>query len=74
MKVPYDFNKFLREKENKEALLNLIEQAIDEGKEDLGNKVIFFSNKSQCKKITAEETSISYRMSWQVITKKPTLN
>ena len=57
MKVPYDFDKFLNNGENEESLFNLIEQAIEEGREDLGERVIFFSNKSECKKITVNEIS-----------------
>ena len=34
MTVPYDFDKFLKNGENKESLFNLIEQAIEEGRED----------------------------------------
>ena len=37
----------------------MIEQAIEEGREDLGERVIFFSNKSECKKITVNEISLS---------------
>ena len=59
MKVPYDFDKFLKNGENKESLFNLIKQAIKEGREDLGERVIYFSNKSECKKITVNETSLS---------------
>ena len=34
IKVPYDMPRFLKNGENKESLFNLIERAIDEGKED----------------------------------------
>ena len=58
MKAPYDFDKFLKNGENEESLFNLIEQAIEEGRKDLGERVIFFSNKSECK-ITVNEISLS---------------
>jgi hypothetical protein len=58
MKVPYDFTSFLRNGENKEMLFNLIQKAIEEGRHDLSGKTFFFSNKSQCTKITRDEISV----------------
>lgn len=58
MKVPHDFTSFLRNGENKEMLINLIQKAIEEGRNDLSSKTIFFSNKSQCTKITRDEVSV----------------
>ena len=54
MKVPYDFASFLRNGENKEMLFNVIQRAIEEGQSDLLGKTVFFSNKSQCTKITMD--------------------
>jgi hypothetical protein len=53
VKVPYDMSTFLKNGENKESLFNLIERAIDEGKEDSHDKTVFFSNVSHCRKITS---------------------
>ena len=58
LKVPYDFTSFLRNGENKEMLFNLIQKAIEEGRHDLSGKTFFFSNKSQCTKITRDEISV----------------
>ena len=46
MKVPWDMLTFFNNGESKESLFNLIERAIDEGKGDLHDKTIFFSNRS----------------------------
>ena len=48
---------FLRNGQNKEVLFNLIEQSIIDSKEQLKNKVVFFSNKSHCS-ITREAVNL----------------
>ena len=58
MKVPYDFACFLRNGENKEMLFNLIQQSLEEGRKELADKTVYFSNKSHCTKITQDEVSI----------------
>ena len=58
MKVPHDFSSFLRNGENKEMLFNLIQKAIEEGRNYLMGKTVFFSNKFQCTKISAYNKSV----------------
>ena len=58
MKVPHDFTGFLRNRENKEMLFNIIQRAVEEGRKDLLRKTVFFSNKSLCKKIAVDDISI----------------
>ena len=58
MKIPSDFGAFLHNGENKEPLFNLIERAIVEGKEDLRDRVVFFSNKAHCSKIRCNAVTI----------------
>ena len=58
MKLPYDMPLFLRNGSNKEMLFNFIEQAFNEDKHRLQNRVIFFSNKDHCQKISCFEASI----------------
>ena len=62
MKVPYDFNKFLKNGEYKESLFNLIERAIVEGKGDLSDKTIYFFNQSECKKKARCKVSVSHEL------------
>ena len=52
MKVPCDMPKFPKNGENKESLFNLIERAIDESKQHLNKKVIYFSNRPHCRMIS----------------------
>ena len=61
--MPYDYTSFLCNGENKEMLFNLIQKAIEEGQNDLQGKTIFFSNKSQCKKITMVDISVIEELS-----------
>ena len=58
MKVPYDFPRFLQNGENKEMLLNLLLRAFIERKHQLGRKSIFFSGKSNCRKVTENEVMV----------------
>ena len=59
MKVPSDFRSFLKNGDNKTMMINLIEQAIiEEGKERLERRVIFFSNKHHCRRISISSTNI----------------
>ena len=58
MKIPSDFEAFLRNGENKESLFNLIERSIIESKGDLQERTIFFSNKAQCSKTTSHDVTI----------------
>jgi hypothetical protein len=51
MKVPYDFPNFLRKGDNKAMLFDLIQQSIEEDKDSIGDKLVYFSNKSVCKNI-----------------------
>eukprot|EP00112_Aurelia_sp_Birch-Aquarium-sp1_P008791 Seg1979.1 transcript_id=Seg1979.1/GoldUCD/mRNA.D3Y31 product="hypothetical protein" protein_id=Seg1979.1/GoldUCD/D3Y31 len=62
MKVPYDFANFLRNGDNKEMLFNLIQQSIEDDKESLGEKVVYFSNKVECQKITQNEAEVSHEL------------
>ena len=54
MKLPSNMSSFLRNGQNKEMLFNLVEQSIIDSKEQLKNKVVFFSNKSHCSRITCK--------------------
>ena len=58
MKLPSDMTSFLRNGQNKEMLFNLIEQSIIDSKEQLKNKVVFFSNKSHCSRIIREAVNL----------------
>ena len=64
MKVPSDFRSFLKNGDNKTMMINLIEQAIieqaiiEEGKERLERRVIFFLNKHHCRRISISSTGI----------------
>ena len=55
MKVPYDSSNFLRNGDNKAMLFDLIQQSIEEDKNSLGDKVVYFSNQSVCKKINQDK-------------------
>ena len=57
MKLPSDMSNFLKNGQNKEMLFNLVEQSIVESKEQLKNRVVFFSNKSHCSRITSESVN-----------------
>ena len=56
---PYDSANFLRNGDNKEMLFNLIQQSIED-EETLGEEVVYFSNKVECKKITQYEAEVSH--------------
>ena len=43
-------------------LFNLIQQSIEDDKETLGEKVVYFSNKVECKKITQYEAEVSHHL------------
>ena len=62
MKIPYDFDNFLKNGDNKEMLFNLIQQSIEDDKESLGEKVLYFSNKVECKKITQNAAEASHEL------------
>lgn len=51
MKVPYDLSSFLCNGDNKEMLFNILQRAIVEGGSQLGDRIVLFSNKSQCTKV-----------------------
>jgi len=57
MKLPSDMADFLRNGQNKEMLFNLLETAIIEEKTQLGDKTVYYSNKSWCTKITSTTSS-----------------
>ena len=42
MKVPYDFTSFLRNGENKEMLFNLVQKAVEEGRDQFYGKTVYF--------------------------------
>ena len=50
MKLPSDFTTFMKNGENKTRLLQLIEQVIDEDKQQLGNRIVYFSAEYHCQK------------------------
>ena len=58
MKLPSETSSFLTNGQNKEMLFNLVEQSIIDSKEQLKNKVVFFSNKSHCSRITREAVNL----------------
>ena len=58
MKIPADMKSFLRNGANKEMLFSLTEIALKEGKNKVGDKVIFFLNVNYCLKITQHEAFI----------------
>ena len=62
MKVPHDFANFLRNGDNKEMLFNLIQQSIEQAKKSLGERIVYFSNKANCKKITQYEAVFSNQL------------
>ena len=55
MKLPYDMTTFLQNGKNKELLFNLIERSIVEDKNKLNERVVFFSNKEHCLKISSDQ-------------------
>ena len=57
MKIPSDFDDFLRSGE-KRMLLDLIEQSLVEGREKLGPRKIFFSNVEHCCFIDTSQTHL----------------
>ena len=57
-KLPSGMSSFLRYGQNKEILFHLIEQSIYESKEQLKNRELFFSNKTQCSRITSEAINL----------------
>ena len=62
MKIPYDFDNFLKNRDNKEMLFNLIQQSIEVENESLGEKFLYFSNKVECKKITQNAAEVSHEL------------
>ena len=48
IKLPQNMTAFLRNGARKETFFNLIEQALDEDKYNLANRVLYFSNKYHC--------------------------
>ncbi len=58
MKVPYDFNSFLRNGENKEMLFDLLQLAIIEGRSQIFSRIVIISNKSQCTKVTEDHFEV----------------
>ena len=52
MKLPYDMTTFFQNRKNKDLLFNLIERSIVEDKSKLNERVVFFSNKEHCFKIS----------------------
>ena len=57
MKLPSDMADFLRNGQNKEMLFNLLKTAIIEEKMQLGDKTVYYSNKSWCTKIRSTTSS-----------------
>ena len=53
MKLPYGMTTSLQNHKNKELLFNLIERSIVEDKKKLNERVVFFSNKEHCFKISS---------------------
>ena len=58
MKVPYDFNSFLCNGENKEMLFDLLQLAIIEDRSQLFSRTVMISNKSQCTKVTEDSVEV----------------
>ena len=58
MKVPYDFTSFLRNGENKQMLFNLVQKAVEEGRNQLFAKTAYFPNKSKCTKMSKDEVTV----------------
>ena len=58
MKVPSDFSDFLKNGSNKEMLLDLLERSYIENKERLESKVVYFSNKEHCVRISQSNSSV----------------
>eukprot|EP00794_Sanderia_malayensis_P002237 gene2237-2552_t len=55
MKVPADFVTFLKNGDNKKMLFNLIQQSIEDDRHNLNDRVIYFSNATQCSKISKDD-------------------
>ena len=58
MKVPYDFNSFLRNGENKEMLFDLLQLAIIQDRNQLVGRTVMISNKTQCTKVTHDDVEV----------------
>ena len=58
MKVPSDFDNFLRNGDNKKMLLNLIEQSLIEGRKRLGTRKVYFSNAELCHVIESSQSQV----------------
>ena len=56
---PSDFTTFMKNGENKTRLLQLIQQVIDEDKQQLGNRTVYFSAEYHCQKICSSESTIA---------------
>ena len=53
-KLPFDMTTFPQNGKNKALLFNLIERSIVEDKNKLNERVVFFSNKEHCLKISSD--------------------
>ena len=58
MKLPSDFATFMKNGENKTKFLQLIQQAIDEEKQQLGNRIVYFSGEYHCQKICSSQSTL----------------
>ena len=58
MKVPSDFDNFLRNGDNKKMLLNLIEQPLIEGRKRIDTRKVYFSNTELCHVIDSSQSQI----------------
>ncbi len=58
MKVPADFITFLKNGDNKMMFFNLMQQSIENGRYSLNDRIIYFSNATQCKNVTKDEARI----------------
>ena len=56
MIMPSQFSIFMKNGENKTTLLNLIEQVYVKDNTKLQDRVIYFSNETHCRKISADGT------------------
>ena len=54
-KLPFDMTTFSQNGKNKALLFNLIERFIVEDKNKLNERVVFFSNKEHCLKISSDQ-------------------
>ena len=59
MKPPSDFTTFMKNGENKTRLLQLIQQVIDEEKQQLRHRIVYFSAEYHCQKICSSESTIA---------------